>query len=90
MLFRSITSTTAPQDKLFKALNPSINVLSRKKGNYDTMRQSADRANELIVEYGDTPTNSSEYYNSIVNTKKKIWNNGMQACVMTVSAGLII
>ena len=73
-----ITSTTAPQDKLFKALNPSINVLSRKKWNYDTIRKNADRANELIVEYGDTPTNSKDYYDSIVNTKKKIWNNWIQ------------
>lgn len=74
----AITSTTAPQDKLFKALNPSLNVLSRKKWNYDTIRQNADRANELIIEYGDTPTNASEYYNSVVNTKKKIWNNWIQ------------
>lgn len=73
-----ITSTTAPQDKLFKALNPSINVLSRKKWNYDTIRKNADRANELIVEYGDAPTNSKDYYDSIVNTKKKIWNNWIQ------------
>ena len=73
-----ITSTTAPQDKLFKALNPSVNVLSRKKGNYETIRKNADRANELIVEYGDTPTNSKDYYDSIVNTKKKIWNNWIQ------------
>ncbi len=73
-----ITSTTAPQDKIFKALNPSINVLSRKKWNYNTMRKSADRANELIIEYGHTPTNSAEYYDAIQKTKKEIWNNWIQ------------
>jgi hypothetical protein len=39
------------------------------------MRKSADRANELIVEYGHTPTNSAEYYDAIQKTKKSIWNN---------------
>lgn len=73
-----ITSTTAPQDKLFKALNPSVNVLSRKKGNYETIKQNSDRANELIIEYGRTPKNSAEYYDAIVNTKKDIWNNGIK------------
>ena len=73
-----ITSTTKPQDKLFKALNPSVATLSRKKWNYRTMKQTADRAHELIVEYGRSPTNSAEYYQAVQDTKKDIWNNGIK------------
>lgn len=74
----AITSTSTPQDKLFQAVSPTLNKLTNKRGNYEQKRQNADRTNELIVEYGHTPTNSTEYYDALIKTKNALWKNEIQ------------
>lgn len=67
-----ITSTASAQDKLYKAQEPRMNVLSNKK-NLEKRRANSDRANELIVENGYTPTNTSERLDAHQNTLNKLW-----------------
>ena len=70
-----ITSTTNAQDKLFKAVSPTLNKLTNKRWNYEQKRQNADRTNELIVEYWNVPENTTEYYNALIRTKQALWKN---------------
>lgn len=73
-----ITSTTNAQDKLFKAVSPTLNKLTNKRWNYEQKRQNADRTNELIVEYWHQPENTTEYYNALIRTKQDLWKNEVQ------------
>lgn len=73
----TFTANTTPQDKLFKAVNPSHNILSNKKGNFQKKRSNSDRTNQLIVEYWYKPKNSAEYYADLIATKQKLWKNNI-------------
>lgn len=67
-----ITSTASAQDKLYKAQEPRMNVLSNKK-NLERRRSNSDRANELIVQNGYKPTNTAERLEAHQNTLNKLW-----------------
>ena len=68
-----VTKTVSAQDKLYKAQEPRMNVLSNKK-NLEKRRANSDRANELIVENGYKPTNTEERLNAHQATLNKLWD----------------
>ena len=68
-----ITNTVSAQDKLYKAQEPRMNVLSKKK-DIEKRREHSDRANQLIVQNGYVPTNTAERLEAHENTMKNIWN----------------
>lgn len=70
---QKITNTVSAQDKLYKAQEPRMNVLSNKK-NLEKRRSNSDRANVLIVENGYMPTDTSERLQAHDATMKKIWS----------------
>lgn len=70
---QKITGTASAQDKLYKAQEPRMNVLSNKK-NLEKRRSNSDRANVLIVENGYMPTDTSERLQAHDATMKKIWS----------------
>ena len=70
---QKITGTVSAQDKLYKAQEPRMNVLSNKK-NLEKRRSNSDRANVLIVENGYMPTDTSERLQAHDATMKKIWS----------------
>ena len=70
---RKITGTTSAQDKLYKAQEPRMNILTRKK-DLEKRRVNSDRANELIVEYWYKPTDTASRLTAHEATMKKIWN----------------
>lgn len=49
-----ITKTSSAQGKLFKAQNPTLNVLNKNR-NFKTIRAESDLANQLIADAGHTP-----------------------------------
>jgi hypothetical protein len=67
-----ITDTVSAQDKLYKAQEPRMNTLTSKK-NLEQRRQNSDRANQLIVENGYMPTNTSERLDAHKATLDKLW-----------------
>ena len=67
-----ITNTVSAQDKLYKAQEPRMNVLSKKK-DIEKRREHSDRANQLIVQNGYIPTNTAERLEAHENTMKNIW-----------------
>ena len=69
-----LTKTSSAQDKLYKAQEPRMNVLSEKK-NLEQRRANSDRANQLIVENWYKPTNTSERLQAHDATLKKLWND---------------
>lgn len=73
----TFTANSTPQDKLFKAVNPSHNILSNKKGNFQKKRSNSDRTNQLIIEYWHQPTNSAEYYANLIATKQQLWKENI-------------
>ena len=73
---KKITWTTSAQDKLYKAQEPRMNVLSEKK-NLEKRRANSDRANELILENGYKPTNTSERLDAHQKTLNKLWGEVM-------------
>ena len=70
---QKITGTVSAQDKLYKAQEPRMNVLSNKK-NLERRRANSDRANELIVQNGYVPTNTSERLDAHQATLNKLWS----------------
>lgn len=70
---QKITGTVSAQDKLYKAQEPRMNVLSNKK-NLERRRANSDRANVLIVENGYTPTNTAERLEAHQSTLNKLWS----------------
>ena len=68
-----ITNTVSAQDKLYKAQEPRMNILTRKK-DLEKRREHSDRANQLIVQNGYVPTNTAERLEAHENTMKNIWN----------------
>ena len=68
-----ITNTVSAQDKLYKAQEPRMNTLTSKK-NLENRRANSDRANQLIVENGYLPTNTSERVEAHQATLNKLWN----------------
>lgn len=68
-----ITGTVSAQDKLYKAQEPRMNTLTSKK-DLERRRWNSDRANQLIVENGYTPTNTAERLEAHKATLDKIWN----------------
>lgn len=68
-----ITSTVSPQDKLYKAQEPRMNVLSKAK-DLEKRRSNSDRANELIVQNGYTPTDTTSRLQAHDATMKNIWS----------------
>ena len=73
----TFTANSTPQDKLFKAVNPSHNILSNKKGNFQKKRSNSDRTNQLIIEYWHQPKNSAEYYANLIATKQQLWKENI-------------
>lgn len=67
-----ITKTTTAQDKLFKAQEPRMNILTRSK-DLEKRRLNSDRANQLIVENGYKPTDTSSRLTAHEATMKKKW-----------------
>ena len=67
-----MTNTVSAQDKLYKAQEPRMNVLSNKK-NLEKRRANSDRANELILENGYKPTNTAERLDAHQATLNKLW-----------------
>lgn len=67
-----ITNTVSAQDKLYKAQEPRMNTLSKKK-DLEKRREHSDRANQLIVQNGYIPTNTSERLEAHETTMKNIW-----------------
>lgn len=70
---KKITNTASAQDKLYKAQEPRMNVLSKKK-DLENKRARSDRANELIVENGYVPTNTAERLDAHQKTLNDIWS----------------
>lgn len=73
---QKITGTVSAQDKLYKAQEPRMNVLSNKK-NLENRRVNSDRANQLIIENGYVPTNTTERLNAHQATLNKLWGQVM-------------
>lgn len=71
-----LTSTVWAQDKLYKAQEPRMNVLSNKK-NLEKRRANSDRANQLIVENWYKPTNTTERLDAHQKTLDKLWGQVM-------------
>ena len=65
------------QDKLFKALNPSINTLTKNK-DIGAMRNNADVANQAIVDAGFKPTDTQSRMEAQATTMKQLWDNEIQ------------
>ena len=68
-----ITDTVGAQDKLYKAQEPRMNTLTSKK-DLSKRRANSDRANQLIVENGYVPTNTTERVEAHQATLNKLWN----------------
>lgn len=69
---KRITKTSTPQGKLFKALNPTLNVLNKNR-NFKTLRNEADTANDLIVQSWFKPidTETRRIAHEATMTKKR-------------------
>lgn len=67
---RYFTNTATPEDKLFKAMNPSINKLN-KNVDLKTKKANADTANRLIVEEWYRPTDTATRFNAHEKTMEK-------------------
>lgn len=67
-----ITKTATAQDKLYKAQEPRMNILTRNK-DLQKRRINSDRANQLIVENGYKPTDTNSRLLAHEATMKKIW-----------------
>ena len=67
-----ITNTVSAQDKLYKAQEPRMNVLSNKK-NLEKRRANSDRANQLIIQNGYIPTNTAERVDAHQKTINTLW-----------------
>lgn len=74
---KKITKTASSQDKLYKAQEPRMNVLSEKK-NMEMKRANSDRANELILDNWYKPTNTSERLDAHQKTLNKLWGQVME------------
>lgn len=74
---KKITWTATAQDKLYKAQEPRMNILSEKK-NLERRRANSDRANELILDNGYKPTNTSERLDAHQKTLNKLWGQVME------------
>lgn len=72
-----LTNTVWAQDKLYKAQEPRMNVLSEKK-NLEKRRANSDRSNQLIVENWYKPTNTSERLKAHEATLNKLWGQVME------------
>lgn len=72
-----LTNTVSAQDKLYKAQEPRMNVLSNKK-NLEKRRANSDRANQLIVENWYKPTNTAERLDAHQKTLDKLWGQVME------------
>ena len=72
-----LTNTVSAQDKLYKAQEPRMNVLSEKK-NLEKRRANSDRSNQLIVENWYKPTNTSERLKAHEATLNKLWGQVME------------
>ena len=70
---QKITGTVSAQDKLYKAQEPRMNTLTSKK-DLSKRRANSDRANQLIVENGYVPTNTTERVEAHQATLNKLWN----------------
>ena len=73
---KKITWTATAQDKLYKAQEPRMNILSEKK-NLERKRANSDRANELILDNGYKPTNTAERLDAHQKTLNKLWGQVM-------------
>ena len=67
-----ITNTATAQDKLYKAQEPRMNVLTRSK-DLQKRRVNSDRANQLIVDNWYKPTDTSSRVTAHEATMRKIW-----------------
>lgn len=74
---KKITWTATAQDKLYKAQEPRMNILSEKK-NLERKRANSDRANELILDNGYKPTNTAERLEAHQKTLNKLWGQVME------------
>ena len=72
-----LTNTVSAQDKLYKAQEPRMNVLSNKK-DLTKRRANSDRANQLIVENWYKPTNTAERLDAHQKTLDKLWGQVME------------
>lgn len=68
-----ITKTATAQDKLYKAQEPRMNSLTRNK-DLEKKRVNSDRANQLIVENGYKPTDTSSRLLAHEATMRKLWS----------------
>lgn len=67
-----ITRTVKDQDKLYKAQEPRMNVLNKKK-DLKSYREQSDLANMLIVEAGHKPTDTSTRLQAHKATMESKW-----------------
>lgn len=69
---KAFTKTATPQDKLFKAQNPSLNVLNKNR-DFKTVRQQSDLANQLVVDAGHIPVDTETRRIAHESTMKSKW-----------------
>ena len=69
---KKVTWTSTAQDKLYKAQEPRMNTLTRNK-DLEKRRANSERANELIVENGYKPTDTSSRVLAHEATMRKVW-----------------
>lgn len=69
---KTITKTKTSQDKLFKAQNPSLNVLNKNR-NFKTLRAESDLANQLIVDAWHSPIDTETRRIAHEATMKSTW-----------------
>lgn len=67
-----ITRTVKDQDKLYKAQEPRMNVLNKKK-DLKSYREQSDLANMLIVEAGHKPTDTTTRLHAHKSTMESKW-----------------
>lgn len=67
-----ITRTVKDQDKLYKAQEPRMNVLNKKK-DLKSYREQSDLANMLIVEAGHKPTDTTTRLQAHKSTMESKW-----------------
>lgn len=69
---RKLTQTSSAQDKLFKAQNPTLNVLNKNR-NFKTVRAESDLANDLVVKAGHKPIDTETRRIAHEATMKSKW-----------------
>lgn len=69
---RALTKTNTAQEKLFKAQNPTLNVLNKNR-NFKTIRAESDLANDLIVKSWHKPIDTETRRIAHEATMKSKW-----------------